>query len=195
MASSAAEAEPRAQALARVDHLFGDAKGDIALAGRDPVVVRDLRIAALHHPDAHIRRSCLWALDHFANDASMDVFAAALEDPAHFVRDIALHSLACESCKCEEANAADIVAPLIAVLEHDPKPDLRVKALGALLRFISRDERARDAIVRATSSNSDAQVRRCAADAVQHGTFVPPKKRYDRSQRRRAALGHGTMKP
>ena len=181
------------QALARVDHIFGSSIGDLGDLRKTPGELRAVQIGALHHPDPHIRRSCLWALDHFANDESMHVFASALRDEAHFVRDIALHSIACESCKVGDVAAADIVLPLIAVLEDDPKPDLRIKALTALIRLRGCDERVAAALSRAARTNGDQQVRRCAADALQ-GRFVPPKKRYDRSQRRHAAMGHGTLR-
>jgi len=182
------------EALARVDALFGSASADLARISRDPDRIRDLQVASVEHPDPHIRRSCLWALDHYANDVSMDVFTTALADEVHFVRDIALHSLACESCKTDGTAGceADVVGPLIQVLAADPKPDLRIKALTALLRFVGRDDRVRAALVEAARANDDAEVRRCAGDSLS-GSFVPPKKRYDRSQRRHASLGHGTL--
>jgi HEAT repeat protein len=51
----------------------------------------DLQAAALLHPDPFARRECLFFLDHFANEASTAVFAEALHDPVHFVRNAALH--------------------------------------------------------------------------------------------------------
>lgn len=192
MSRPAADRRSVTQALARVDRLFGSEARTLAHISRDAGEIRDLQIAALQHPDPHIRRSCLWALDHFANDVSMAVFASALEDDVHFVRDIALHSLACESCKVDDPCAADVVTPLLRVLASDPKPDLRIKALSALLQYAGRDQRVHDAFAEAARDNSDAEVRRCAGEAMT-GSFSPPKKRYDRSQRRRAAIGHGTL--
>ena len=181
-------------ALARVDALFGSVLADRlkrgrALGARD---VGDLQVGALHHPDPHIRRSCLWVLDHYANDVSMPVFVQAVRDEVDFVRDIALHSLACEGCKTGELCLADVVPSLVRVLEEDPKPDLRIKALTALVGLADREPRAREALERSGRENSDALVRRCAADAAR-GRFVPPKKRFERSGRRHAALGHGTL--
>jgi HEAT repeat protein len=186
----AAEAEA---ALGRVDRLFGSRPAKQRKRGWVPSreAVRDLQLAALQHPDPHIRRSCLWVLDHYANDVSMPVFARAVEDDVDFVRDMALHSLACEGCKQQEMCVADVVPPLIRVLEHDPKPDLRIKALSALFGLSRRDDRAQDALERAARDNTDALVRRCAAGAA-NGVFTPPKKRGERSRRRNAALGHGT---
>ena len=133
--------------LARVDQLFGSrpAKQRHGRALSRGTVL-DLQVAALHHPDPHIRRSCLWMLDHHANDASMPVFARAIEDDVDFVREIALHSLACEGCKKDALCVADVVPSLIRVLEADPKPDLRIKALSALLGLSPRDGRAREAL-------------------------------------------------
>ena len=184
-----------AEVLGRVDALFSSRLGGRLTRGRalGRREIGDLQVGALHHPDPHIRRSCLWVLDHHANDVSMPVFAQAVRDEVDFVRDLALHSLACEGCKQDELCLADVVPPLVRVLEQDPKPDLRIKALTALVGLSPRDPRAREALERAGRENSDPVVRRCAADAATSGSFVVPKKRYDRSQRRRAALGHGTL--
>src|SRR5262249_39243468 len=81
--------------------------------------VAAIQSAALGHQDPFVRRSCLFFLDHYANDQSMAVFAQALHDPIDFVRNIALHSLACDSCKTGDLCAADVVPGLIDVLEHD----------------------------------------------------------------------------
>ncbi len=183
-----------AAALVRVDRLFGS---PVARRGKrerslSRETVRDVQEAALQHPDPHIRRSCLWLLDHHANDASMPVFARALEDDVDFVRDMALHALACEGCKQGELCVADVLAPLLRVLERDPKPDLRIKALAALVGLSARDARVRAAIRRAARENTDVVVRGCASDAAE-GAFEMPRKRSQRTQRRHAALGHGTL--
>jgi HEAT repeat protein len=145
----------------------------------------DLSASALRHPDPFTRRWCLFFLDHYANDASMPVFAAALHDPVDFVRNMALHSLACEACKSGELCAADVVPGLVDVLQHDPSPDLRTKAIPLLLRLAGSDPRARSAVEAAATSDSDPIVRRSAVDALA-GRLVPPRKRYQRSQRRHA---------
>ena len=184
-----------AAALGRVDGLFGSrpARRGKQKRALSRETVLDVQVAALHHPDPHIRRSCLWLLDHHANDVSMPVFAQAMTDDVDFVREIALHSLACEGCKEGELCVADVVPPLVRVLEHDPKPDLRIKALSALVGLSRRDERVREALERAARDNTDPVVRRCAADAAAHGAYAVPRKRSQRSQRHHAALGHGTL--
>lgn len=151
------------------------------LAKKKPLA--DLHTAALAHPDPFTRRDCLGFLEHYANDASTAVFAAALHDPVDFVRNVALHSIACESCRTEELCVTDVVPDIICVLEADPSPELRTKAIPTLLRLAGRDHRAWEAIERASGNDPDAIVRRAAADAL-CGNFVAPRKRYERRQRR-----------
>jgi hypothetical protein len=145
----------------------------------------DIQAMALHHQDAFIRRDCLFFLDHYANDASTATFAEALHDPVDFVRNAALHSIACESCRTDNLCVADVVPDVIEVLERDPRSDLRIKSLPTLLRLADRDERALAAIKRAAEHDSDEIVRLAAADALA-GRLVSPKKRYERRQRRHA---------
>jgi hypothetical protein len=159
-----------------------------ATGGRRTRLLKDtplaaVQVAALEHPDAFARRACLFFLDHWFNDASMSVFAAALQDPVDFVRNLALHSLACESCKSEQLCASDVVPALVRVLEHDPSGELRVKCLPLLMRLAAQDARARAAVDRARSEDGDPVVRRAAEDALA-GRFVAPRKRYERQQRR-----------
>jgi HEAT repeat protein len=151
------------------------------LAKKAPLA--DLAAAALHHPDPFARRESLFFLDHYANDTSTAVFAAALHDRVDFVRNAALHCLACESCRTTELCPADVVPGIVEVLEGDPSPELRTKAIPTLLRLVGRDRRAGEAIGRAAEHDPDEIVRRAAADALS-GYFVAPRKRYERHQRR-----------
>jgi HEAT repeat protein len=143
----------------------------------------DIGAAALHHPDAFIRRDSLFFLDHYANEASTAVFARALRDPVDFVRNAALHSISCETCRSEELCVADVVPSIVRVLEGDHSPDLRTKAISTLLQLAGRDRRAWEAIQRAAENDPDRIVRQAAADAME-GRFVAPRKRYERRQRR-----------
>lgn len=147
----------------------------------------DLQAAALHHPDPFARRECLFFLDHYANETSTGVFDAALHDPVDFVRNPALHSIACESCRTVDLCIADVVPAIVGLLERDPNPELRMKAIPTLLRLAGRDSRAWEAIGRAAEHDPDAIVRRAAADAL-CGRFVAPRKRYERRQRRHDRL-------
>ena len=145
----------------------------------------DLQAVALHHPDPFARRDCLFFLDHHANESSTEVFVGALRDPVDFVRNAALHSVACESCRRAELCVADVVTALRGVLEKDPSPELRTKAIPTLLRLAGRDNAAWEAIGHAAKNDPDRIVRLAAADALS-GRFVAPRKRYERRQRRHA---------
>ena len=144
----------------------------------------DVQHAALHHPDTEARFWFLFYLDHYANDASMAVFAAGLKDPSVQVRGMALHSIACETCKSGELCVTDVVAGLVEVLESDPCAELRLKTVPMLMR-LTEDQRARTAVERAATDDRDAVVRHVAAEALE-GRVVLPRKRYERSQRRHA---------
>jgi hypothetical protein len=134
----------------------------------------------------------LFFLDHHANEQSTAVFAEALHDAVDFVRTTALHAIACESCRTAELCAADVVPAIALVLERDPSPDLRTKAIPTLLRLARRDRRAWEAIGRAAERDPDGIVRAAAADALR-GYFVAPRKRYDRRQRRHCGRAARTV--
>jgi hypothetical protein len=145
-----------------------------------------IQTTARHSDDPFLRRQCLFFLDHYANDASMATFADALGDPVDFVRNSALHSLACESCKAGPLGVADVLPAVVSVLERDPSPDLRAKCLPVLVRLARADLSAREVLERAARADPDELVRRAATDALA-GRFVAPRKRCQRRQRRHAA--------
>jgi hypothetical protein len=161
----------------------GTAKQRARLVPKAPVAA--VQQAALGHPDPFVRRLCLGFLDHHANDESMAVFAQGLQDPVDFVRNAALHSLACETCKTEDLCPADVVPGLIDVLEHDRSVEMRVKVIPLLLRFSGQDARARPAVERSAQNDPDELIRRAATGALS-GRFMAPRKRYERRQRRHA---------
>jgi HEAT repeat protein len=148
-----------------------------------------IQATALGHPDALMRRQCLFFLDHYANEASMAVFSKALHDPVDFVRNIAVHSLACESCKTGALIPEDVVPGLVEVLEHDTSVELRCKVIPQLMRLAGHDARAGLALEAASREDPDSLVRQAAGDAVA-GRWVAPRKRYERRQRR-----HGKRAP
>jgi HEAT repeat protein len=157
------------------------AKQQSRLVRRAPLA--DLQTAALLHPDPRIRRDHLFFLDHYANDVSTTTFAEALRDPVDFVRNAALHSIACEGCRTTQLCTRDVVACIVRIVEDDPSPDLRTKAISVLLRLGDRDRRAWEAIVWASEHDPDRIVR-CAAAGALGGQFVAPRKRYERARRR-----------
>ena len=132
-----------------------------------PPPIAAMQEAALHHPNPRVRRACLNTLDHYANDASADVFRHALRDPVPRVRAIALHGLACERCRTGELCVSDVVPSLISVLEQDRSAKVRHDAVGVLLRLSARDASAGEAIVRAAREDADPLVRQVATAAVE----------------------------
>jgi hypothetical protein len=128
-----------------------------------------VQAAALGHPDLAMRRFCLFLLDHYASDASSDVFRRALRDPVASVRESALHGLACERCRVEELAVADVVTDLVESLVRDPNVEVRHKTVAALARFIDRDDRARDAICNAAQDDPDPAIRHVAQTVADTG--------------------------
>jgi len=141
--------------------------------------LRRLQLAALEHPDPFARRACLDFLDHHANETSAAVFAAALSDPVEPVRNMALHSIACETCRSEDLCLTDVVPALVMVLESDPSPEMRHKAIPKLLEFADRDPRARRAVETAAAHDRDDLVRDVARRALA-GEHIRNRKSYQR---------------
>lgn len=93
-------------------------KRQAAVGERMPVAA--VRAAAVIHPDPEMRRSCLFFLDHYDCDGSVETFRQALRDPVSFVRESALHGLACERCRYEAICVTDVVGDLIKMLAFRP---------------------------------------------------------------------------
>jgi hypothetical protein len=128
-----------------------------------------VRAAALTHPDSLMRRSCLFFLDHYDCDGSVETFRLALSDPASFVRESALHGIACERCRHEEICVSHVVGDLVRLLASDTNPEVRHKTVVALGRFLDRDVRAPEAVARAAQTDLDAAVRLVARDMTSSG--------------------------
>jgi HEAT repeat protein len=122
-----------------------------------------MKQAAIEHEDPWVRRKCLSFLDHHASDESASVFLQALDDPVAPVRDLALHALACEQCRTEELCVAEVTPRIARVLDGDPNPEVRFKAIPILRRLASRDRTALTAIERAAENDADERVREAAA--------------------------------
>jgi hypothetical protein len=151
------------------------------------VPVAALQAAALTHPNARVRRDCLGALDHEANDESSDTFRAALRDPAPVVRLNALHGLSCERCRVGELCVDDVVPALIDVLEHDASPKVRHASLFPLIVLAGRDDRVTAAFARAALGDPDEFVRMAATEAAA-GNYKRVKSR-KALRRRQAQVG------
>jgi hypothetical protein len=131
--------------------------------------VAAVRAAALMHPDPLMRRSCLFFLDHYDCDDSLETFRQALRDPVSFVRESALHRIACERCRHEEICVSDVVADLVRLLASDTNSEVRHKTVVALGRFLDRDIRAPEAVARAPQTDPDAAVRLVAREMISSG--------------------------
>jgi len=139
-----------------------------ALLGNQ-IPVAAVQVTALSHPDAEMRRLCLFLLDHYASDASSETFRQALRDPVAFVRESALHGIACERCRYGEICIADVVTDLVEMLVSDPNAEVRHKTVVALARFFGRDSRVGEALARAADSDPDPAVRHVARAAANSG--------------------------
>lgn len=128
-------------------------------APRGAIPVSALQRVALSHQDPWIRRKCLDTLDHHAADVSTPVFLAALDDPVAPVREVALHSLACERCRSEAVCISDVVPRVIRVLNEDVDAEVRYKALPILRQYAGRYTGAMDALVRASEAHVDPMIR------------------------------------
>ena len=82
-----------------------------------------------------------------------------------------------------------LVTVVAGVLEGDPSPELRTKAIPTLLRLDGRDHRAGEAISRAASHDPGTRIVRQAAADTLCGDYVAPRKRYERRQRRHDRMG------
>ena len=153
------------------------------------VPVAAMMRAAVSHPDPWARRSCLSFLDHYANDESAAVFAAALADPVATVRKHALHGLACERCRATELPVPQVVPELVRVLAEDTSADVRQGAVPILFGLQARDPRVRPALTRAAEADPDPLVRTAARAALDGRGFDAARSRKAMRRRARAANG------
>jgi hypothetical protein len=80
-----------------------------------------------------------------------------------------LHGLSCERCRSEALCVADVVTDLVDILASDPSAEVRHKTIAVLVRFVSRDERAGEAIARAAHEDPDSAIRHVAQAVVDSG--------------------------
>jgi hypothetical protein len=92
---------------------------------------------------------------------------------------MALHSITCERCRSEQLFLTDVVPALMRVLETDPSPEMRHKAIPKLLELADRDPRARTAVETAADHDRDDLVRDVARRALA-GEHVRGRKSYER---------------
>ena len=115
---------------------------------------------------------------------------SALRDPVASVREGALHGLACERCRHDDICVTDVVTDLVEILASDPNAEVRHKTVVALARFLSRDNRAGEAIARAANGDPDAAVRYVArAVSDSHQPHHRGRKAALRDERRARRIG------
>jgi hypothetical protein len=156
------------------------------------VPVAEMQGAATNHPDPWVRRGCLSFLDHYASDASTHPFLAALDDPVTFVREMALHGLACEQCRAAELCVAEVVPVLSRVLATDASPEVRHKVVPILMRLSDRDPRARSALEEAAVADDDSLVREVAVAALEGKVWDASRSRHDLRRRATTRKGKAT---
>ncbi len=153
------------------------------------VPIDQMQVAALHHHNPWIRKSCLHFLDHYASDQSVATFLGALDDPVVPVRELALHGLACEQCRSAELCVSEVVPVLAGVLGSDPSPEVRQRTIPILLRLSGRDPRARLAIEDASTKDEDRLVRQVAEASLQGDERQALRSRHDLQRRARSRRG------
>jgi len=124
---------------------------------------------ALEGKDPWLRRRCLEVLDHVANDASTEIFAAALRDPVGPVRASAIHGLTCERCRSAELCVADVAPLVIAAYEAEPESELRHKLLRVLYDLALRSRAAGEMLSRVADHDSDGLCREAAVSLLKAG--------------------------
>jgi hypothetical protein len=149
----------------------------------------EMHLAATCHPDPWVRRSCLYFLDHYANDESTSTFLAALDDPVTPVREMALHGLACERCRSAELCVDDVVPVLSRIVDADASPDIRHKVVPILMGLSGRDARARTALERVACSDQDPLVREVAVAALEGRYRDALRSRHDLLRRAKTRRG------
>ena len=131
--------------------------------------VTALQSAALADPDPFRRARCLAVLDHVANEASTDVFVAALADPVADVRRHAVHGLTCERCRTTELCLVDVVAAVTRALVSERDVETRHQLVMVLGRFASRSNAARHALDVVSTNDPDDLVRVAATSVLTTG--------------------------
>ncbi|MFD7640445.1 HEAT repeat domain-containing protein [Kitasatospora sp. NPDC059795] len=144
--------------------------------------------AGLSHESAAVREGCCRLLDHLVDTDSMDQLVAMADDPDAKVRVAAFHALACDRCKGDACapGAGRVLGPALRHLASDPDPQVRMRAVELVGKFVHTDARAVAALEAAHAQDPSPAVRKTA------GWFVPGgavhRRTAPRPARRRAAV-------
>jgi len=139
--------------------------------------------AGLRHPDWRVRDYCTKALDHLVDSDAFGDLIGLLDDPNPRVRADALHAIVCDRCKsttCRPAKA-DVLAPALRLLAHDPYGGVRATAVEVVGRYAHDDPDAAAALVAARDGDAEPTVRKKA------GWYAPGGPIYRRTAKARLA--------
>ncbi|MEV7601852.1 HEAT repeat domain-containing protein [Kitasatospora sp. NPDC089797] len=125
--------------------------------------------AGLSHASAAVREGCCRLLDHLVDTESMGQLIAMADDPDARVRIAAFHALACDRCKGDTcAPGADrVLEPALRHLACDPDPQVRLRAVELVGKFVHSDARALAAVEESHAEDPNPAVRKKA------GWFAP----------------------
>ncbi|MEN9938958.1 MAG: hypothetical protein RLZZ387_5537 [Chloroflexota bacterium] len=126
-------------------------------------------LEGLRHEDASIRYHCCALLDHFLVPEALPGLIAVLRDPDPRVRQMALHTLACDRCKegaCRPREA-DVLPEALRALSDDEDPHVRAMAIEVVGQYVHTNPDAERALVAANSGDPSPAVRKKA------GWYIP----------------------
>lgn len=127
----------------------------------------------LSSPVADVRRLCTKALDHLVDEGSFPMLIAMLDDDDPQVRVEALHALACDRCKDNACrpDAGSVLGSATRILLSDPDRRARQYACEVVGRWVHTHPAAVEALVEASTADSDPAVRKKAGWYAPGGTI------------------------
>ncbi|MFJ5231371.1 HEAT repeat domain-containing protein [Kitasatospora sp. NPDC088391] len=129
--------------------------------------------AGLDHPDPAVREGCCRLLDHLVDTDSMPRLIEMADDPDAKVRIAAFHALACDRCKNDTcAPGADrVLEPALRHLAGDPDPQVRLRAVELVGKFVHTDATALAAILTSHRQDPSPAVRKKSGWYAPGGTI------------------------
>lgn len=118
----------------------------------------------LRHANAAVRQACCAFLDHFLAPEALPDLMTMLDDPAPGVRQMTLHTLACERCKegaCRPEEAA-VLPMALRLLREDADAHVRAMAIEVIGQYVHTNPQAAQALITAGASDTSPAVRKKA---------------------------------